>query len=96
MTFKPNHAGIGELLRSAEVEVMLTEVMVEKQGVAEAIAPMRTGRYKNAFVVAPGFKFDRACVVLRNLMPYAIDVEFGAKDTPRYRTLGIALGVVEA
>jgi hypothetical protein len=96
MTFTPNYDGIGELLRSAEMEVMLLSVMEEKKAIAEAIAPVYTGDYKRSFVVVPGFKFDRACAVLRNLMPYAMDPEFGAKGTPRHRTLGRALGVAEA
>lgn len=95
MTFNGSYSGMGELLRGPETEAMLLGIMAEKQAVAEAIAPERTGRYKSAFVVRPGFKPDRACAVLENLVDYAMDVEFGAKDTPRYRTLGRALGIAE-
>lgn len=95
MTFKPNRRGIGELLKGPEAEAMLLAVMEERKGVAEAISPERTGHYKASFAVEPGVKPDRACAVLRNDADYAIDVEFGAKNTPRHRVLGRALGVAE-
>lgn len=94
MAFHLRRAGLGALLRSAEVTAVLTQVAEEAKAKAEGIAPVYTGEYKSAFVVTPGIKPDRACVVLRNESPHAMEVEFGAGNTPRHRTLGKAVGVV--
>lgn len=92
MTFRPNRRGVGELLNSPEVVAMLMVIMGEAQERAVIIAPVETGKYKEAFEIGTDHnKPDRPRAWLRNNMWYALTVEFGAGPVPRHRTLGKAL-----
>lgn len=92
MTFKANRRGIGELINSPEVEAVLLTAVTEAMARAVVIAPVETGRYRDAFEVGIDHtKLDRPRAYLRNNMPYAIAVEYGAGPVRRHRTLGRAL-----
>lgn len=92
MTFHASRRGIGELLNSAEVIAVLMLIMAEAMARAVVIAPVETGRYKEAFEIGTDHnKPDRPRAWLRNNMFYALSVEFGAGPVPRHRTLGKAL-----
>lgn len=97
--FRADYRGIGEMLKG---EIGLKAVLPQAEKVkatAEATAPdyepLGVG-YKEEFSIETGIKDGkRAVATVKNSSDHAIYVEFGGKATPRHRTLGRALGVVE-
>lgn len=68
---------------------------------AEAIAPVSSvdhQHYRDSFSIevsvrtVPPYRTRRAVATVGNSRPYAIELEYGNKRTPRYRVLGRALG----
>lgn len=104
-SFNGSYKGIGELLRADFIEADMLRRAERVKSVAEASAPVaRTGnhrgRYKASFRASAGIRpgkagrrTRRACGRVVNTAPEARFVEYGAKGTPRYRTLGNALMV---
>lgn len=99
--FNASYRGIGELLRSPELEAEMRSRADKIKDRAELIAPVgkppddkHPGRYKASFNVSTsrrgGDKQDRAEARVTNDAPEAFYVEFGSKKTPRYHTLLIA------
>ena len=76
-----NHAGRQQMLQSAAMEALMMEAAAEGAVFAASIAPVRTGAYRNSFVVEGdvvqvGGK-NRAGARLVNTSPYAWAVERG-------------------
>jgi hypothetical protein len=94
-SFRASYSGIGELLRSPEIEAEMVRRAEKVKAQAEATAPVDSGEYKASFEVHSsrrgGSKKDRASAVVENNDDAAFFVEYGASHTPRYRTLGKAL-----
>lgn len=95
-----SYAGVGELLRSAEMEAEMRRrgELVKQQ--CEATAPVfepgpHPGRYRDAFRVEStregGVKHDRAAAKVVNDAPENVAVEFGNRNVPRHRTMGRAI-----
>jgi hypothetical protein len=103
VTFQPNYDGIGQMLRSREMEAEMLRRAEQGKAFAEAIAPFdehsKDGtHYKDAFRVESttegGIHHDRTEAKLINDDRAAFFVEFGTKTTPRHRTLGRSLDVM--
>lgn len=99
-TFNASYAGIGEMLRSAEMQAAMHRIVAEKMlPFAQSIAPFDADdpdgqHYRDAFEVSSGVrhgKTSRAYGRLTNTDKAAVFVEFGTKNNPRHRTLGRAL-----
>lgn len=96
MTFKPDYRGIGELLKSPEMEAEMLRRAKKVLDVCVATAPVdlkspHVGRYKASFHASSGRRTDRAYGMVTNAAPEAILVEYGSKNNPRHRTMGKAL-----
>lgn len=98
--YKPNHRGIGEMLRSDFILRHLLERGVAIQTYGELIAPVgspdepdeHSGRYKASFHMRHsthgGATRDRAEVVVYNDAPEAVFVEWGLRSGQRpYHTV---------
>lgn len=95
--FKMNNAGVGELLRSPELEAELLRRARAIQDAAEAIAPVggsgdpHPGQYKASFGTTStrrgGRRRDRATATVYNSAPYARWVEYGTENTPAQHVL---------
>jgi hypothetical protein len=100
--YKPDHAGIGRMLCSEEMQAHLRLRAEAVKTAAEAIAPVyeqgpHPGRYKAAFSVEVGIKESskatrRAVAKVVNDAPEARWVEYGTENNPKHRTLGKSLG----
>jgi hypothetical protein len=99
-TFKPDYAGLSELLNSDAMVAAMVEEAAKVMSAAESTAPVATqgdhpGRYKASFSLSGGkhggIHSDRAFGRVTNDAPEAVFVEFGSKNNPKYRTLGHAL-----
>lgn len=95
MTFKLNKSGMGDLLKSRDVEAVLIARAEEAEAEAAVIAPEGwTGHYRESFEVGSDMtKKDRVRAYLRNTADEAMAVEFGAGQTPRHRVLGKSVGL---
>lgn len=99
--FQLDYAGLGEYLRSAEMQAAMHARAEKVAAVAEASAPVdptsgHPGRYKASFHVSSGVqvhKTGRAYGEVSNDAPEAFFVEFGTRNNPRHRTLGKAIGL---
>jgi hypothetical protein len=98
--FKGNYRGLGELLKSPEMEAEMLRRAEAVKARAESTAPFdpksRDGtHYRDAFRVESsrdgGQHHDRAVARVVNDDPAAFQIEYGTSDTPRHRTLGKAL-----
>ena len=105
--YENDYSGVGEMLRSSFLRAAMRTRAEAIKAAAEAIAPVgdaesgwytegRTpGEYKSSFKVTSGIKTDgatRRCYGrVRNTSGHALAVEYGFKNTPRYRTLGKSL-----
>lgn len=98
-TYEQSYAGVGEMLR-ADFMVAAMRAEAEKvKTVAESIAPFDPTstdgvHYKERFRVESGVregKKPRAYGRVLNDDPAAFQIEYGTSDTPRHRTLGIAM-----
>lgn len=80
MRYEPDHAGLGELLRSAGMQEVVRGVAGTAMADAVATAPFRTGEYKSSFSVhvtdAGGRKGDRAEADVINDSGHAVLVEW--------------------
>jgi hypothetical protein len=95
--FKASYRGIGELLRSPMMQAEMVRRAEKVKARAEATAPVGDkdgGEYAASFKIESGVKHgktSRAYARIANTSDHAAAVEFGWKNTPRYRTLGKAL-----
>ena len=96
--FTLDYAGVGELLRSVDMEAHMRSRAERALAFAEAIAPVgnpkndpHAGRYAASFRVESsrhgGMKGDRASSVLVNDSPEAYMVEYGNRNVPKHRVL---------
>jgi hypothetical protein len=101
-TFRPSYAGIGQMLRSADMEKAMLQLATHVMARCEETAPVdelgpHPGRYKAAFRVSSGVQHRRTARAygrVTNDAPEARFVEYGTKNNPRHRTMGAALDVV--
>jgi hypothetical protein len=100
VTFKPNHAGIGEMLRSDFMEAEMARRAGKVLAVCEATAPYDPAidgdvHYRDQFRVestrAGGVHKDRAEATVINDHPASFQIEMGTGDTPKHRTMGRAI-----
>lgn len=99
--FTGDYAGIGEMLRSEEMQAEMRRRAEKVAQRAKAAAPVgdpssdpHAGRYKNAFRVSSGVQrrqTSRAYGEVSNDAPEAIYVEYGDSKQPARHTLGQAL-----
>lgn len=95
--FKMSKTGVGQLLRSAEVEAEMKRRAELIKSVAESIAPVggpgdpHPGTYKASFEVTSnrrgGHRRDRAAATVRNTAPYARFVEYGTEKVRAHHVL---------
>lgn len=97
---KVSYKGVGDLLRSAEMEAEMRRRAENVKQICEATAPVdesgpHPGRYAGAFRVESertgGVRRDRAVGRVVNDAPESFAVEFGNRNTPQHRTMGKAL-----
>lgn len=100
--FQWDYNAFGEYLVGPEMLAMVAKKGEEVKTVAEAIAPFDASdpapHYKDCFEVEVGIRegvHPRACATIKNTSDHALEVEFGAKNTPRHRTLGKAVGAAK-
>lgn len=102
MSFTASYRGIGEMLRSAEMEAEMRRRAEQAMTFAVAIAPVgdprkdrHPGRYKASFRVQStrrgGVRHDRASATLVNDAPEAAMVEYGNRNVAQHRVLGKAI-----
>lgn len=101
MSYDHDYTAFGELVLCAPW--MVDEMKRRADAVADiarAEAPVgpegdpHRGLYRDSFEVTSGIQergTRRAYGEVANTAPYAIDVEYGNRTTPKYRTLGKAL-----
>lgn len=97
--FKASYRGIGELLRSVEMQEHMRVRAERAKAFAEAEAPVDTGgphpgRYKASFHVDVDIKrgrTSRARATLSNDSPEAFFVEYGTRNNPARHILGRSL-----
>jgi hypothetical protein len=93
-----DYRGIGEMLRSVDMEAHMRSRAEKAMAFAEAIAPVgnpkndpHSGRYAASFHVESsrhgGMKGDRASAVLVNDSPEAYMVEYGNRNVEKHRIL---------
>jgi hypothetical protein len=100
-TYKASYAGVGKMLRSAEMQAGMRQLAETVKERAEQIAPVgdpvtdeHSGRYKAAFAVKSGVQrrtTSRAYGEVVNTSPEAIDVEFGNSEQDGHHVLVRAL-----
>lgn len=90
--FKARRAGINEVVRS---DFMLRECERRAEaivGLAQQLAPVRTGRYRASMFVRSGTRARGAYALAVADTPYAVYVEFGnSRGAPRQRVMARAL-----
>lgn len=77
--YKPDHAGLGQLMRSDGVKDVLRAHAEHGADLARAISPVRTGDYEASFHVETGevsASGRRAAAFLINDSPHAVLVEW--------------------
>lgn len=91
------------MLRSEFMQEAMEARAARVKALAEFTAPVdvdddHPGLYKASFELSSGVRAGkrggrsrRAYGRVTNHAPYALDVEYGTRDTPRHRTLGRAL-----
>lgn len=104
-TFHASYAGIGEMLRSAEMQAAMHRIVEEKMlPYAVSISPYDPKstdgtHYVDAFEVSSGVhhgKTSRAYGRLTNTDAAALYVEYGTKNNEAHRVLGRSLDAVRA
>lgn len=94
-TFRASYAGIGEMLRSPEMQAEMRRRAAKVKAAAEAAAPVETGDYKGSFHLSSGarggIRRDRAYGRVTNTAGHAIYVEYGTSAQPAHHTLRNAL-----
>lgn len=101
VTFKASYTGIGEMLRSPEMQSAMRQLAEKVKARGEANAPVgdpsedpHAGRYKASFYISTGVqqrKTSRAYAEVGNTAPEALTVEYGTTDTDAHHTLLNAL-----
>lgn len=97
--FKANYAGIGELLRSAEMQAAMLAKAEQVKAAAEADAPYddkdRNGdHYRDHFSARAGVEDragGRAVGIVENDSPIAFHVEYGTVHNDAHHTMTRAL-----
>lgn len=98
-TFRPDHRGVGEMLRAPFMQDVMRRHAEAIRARAEVTAPVdekgpHPGRYKASFHIRVsargGATNDRAEAVVYNDSPEAIYVEFASWGAEPYRTLARA------
>lgn len=96
-TFHSSYAGIGDMLTAEFMQAEMRRRAEKVKAAAEATAPDAPPYgvgYKYEFEVESGIRAEltrRAYGRVRNRSRHAMWVEFGGRNTPKYRTLGRAL-----
>jgi hypothetical protein len=93
--FKLNYSGVGEMLRSPEMQAEMLRRVKRMQAYAEATAPYDAAdkdgdHYRDHFLVESGVqhhKTSRAYGRLTNDSDHAVQVEFGSKNNPAHHTM---------
>jgi hypothetical protein len=89
-----SYQGIGDMLKSAEIQAEVERRAGRVRDMAEATAPYDPAsatHFKDAFSVEPRPRHDRACAAVVNDDDAAWQIELGTSDTPAHRTLTRAL-----
>ncbi len=87
--FRADRDGIARLERSEKLQKALARFAERGKDYAQQIAPVRTGRYRDAFRVRTGIgESGRAYARLENPVHYAIYLEYGTRYMRRQRILG--------
>jgi len=104
ITFKASYTGIGQMLRSPDMQAAMRRLAEKVKARAEANAPVgdpsedpHAGRYKSSFYISTGVqhrKTSRAYAEIGNTAPEALTVEYGTADTDAHHTLLDALAAV--
>lgn len=93
--FRGNYKGVGEMLRSPQMQREMESRAERVKARAVASSPVDSGEYVQSFRVEgsirPG-KSSRAIAKVINDSPHATYVEWGTSKTPRYRVMGKAAG----
>lgn len=93
--FKLNYSGVGEMLRSPEMQAEMLRRVKRMQAYAEATAPYDAAdkdgdHYRDHFSVESGVqhhKTSRAYGRLTNDHVAAVSIEFGTSKTPAHHTM---------
>lgn len=96
--YRKSYRGIGEMLTSPFMQAEMARRAELVKAEAIATAPEDTGEYKSKFEVESGIqhrKTARAYARVMNTDDKALWLELGTGDTPRFRTLGKALGAAK-
>ena len=91
MKFVPNPAGIEALAATAAMEEAMREKAENVLKVAQGIAPVETGAYRDSLHVESGIDGGKAHATVGDDVRYGAYVEFGTSDTPAHATLRRAL-----
>jgi hypothetical protein len=73
--YKPNHAGVAELLRSDKMAAVITDAADVIADRARSIAPVRTGRYRESIQVVSDLHPTRAAAHVGPHIGYGLLVE---------------------
>lgn len=95
-TFNASFRGIGDMLKSPEMQAEMERRARKGEELAVAIAPFdeksKDGtHYKERFRVEPRPRKDRACAALVNDDEAAFYVEYGTKHNPAHHVMHKAL-----
>jgi hypothetical protein len=104
--YNASYEGIGQMLRSKEMQAAMHALAEKVMVRAQAIAPFDPDdpdgmHYRDAFEVSSGVREPtgtqtaRAYGRVTNADSAAIFVEFGTKNNPKHRTLGRALDALK-
>jgi hypothetical protein len=97
--YEHNYRAFGnEVLRSGFMREQMESRAHVIMLTARRFSPFETGRYIESFEVTSGVtqtgRTRRAYGRVTNTAPHAMAVEFGWRNTPRYRPLGRAIGII--
>jgi hypothetical protein len=93
--FRGNYKGVGQMLRSRQMQEEMRQRAEDVKNKAVALAPRDTGSYVSSFRVETGVRGGskpRAQAKVINDDSAAPYVEWGTARTPRFRVLGRAAG----
>lgn len=93
--FRGNYKGVGQILRSHQMQQEMKQRADRVKAKAETLAPHHTGQYAGSFRVEVGVREGgkpRAMAKVINDDPAAPYVEWGTSRTPRFRVMGRAAG----
>lgn len=97
--FTLDHAGLGQLLRSAPIRELVLEAAEGGAEFARHIAPRETGEYVASIYVEDGGlggrRRDRAMSLIVADVRHAAAVEFGTDHVPAHHVLGRTIDIIE-